>query len=100
MSWKKAMIRLREAGAPFVSPDLDVALDSPDGSVTRKQFRGAMQDMFIDAPEITLSGAIRGYFSTYGGPDMIKAFLKKYPWSHREQSSKMRGERAPKSARE
>jgi SprT-like family len=83
-TWKREMIRLREAGAPLVDPDLAVDLTDWDGTrVSRKHFRGVIEDMLIDVPDINLSGAIRGFIREEGGPTTISGFLRKYPWAPR-----------------
>jgi hypothetical protein len=84
MPWKREMIRLRNAGAPLMSPDSDVDLDDWDGSnVNRTHFRGVVQDVLVGAPDITLSEVIRHFIRNEGGPPTIKAFLKKFPWAAR-----------------
>lgn len=81
MTWKREMIRLREEGAPLVSPDLDVDTADWDGSrVSRTHFRRVIEDMLQDIPGITLSAAVRGFIREEGGPPTISGFLKKYPW--------------------
>jgi hypothetical protein len=97
MAWKREMIRLREAGAPLVSCDLNVDLTDWDGKrVSRQHFRGAIQDALIDAPNITLSVAVRWFVSSYGGARVrSRSFSGSTPG--REQFSKMRREQAPKS---
>lgn len=81
--WKKEMIRLREAGAPLVSPDLNVDLNDWDGTrVSQKQFRTLVQHALIDGTDMTLSAAIRWFISSVGGPKTIKEFRKKYPWEN------------------
>lgn len=35
----------------------------------------------MDAPEVTLSDAIRYFIFTEGGPTTIAAFLRRYPWA-------------------
>lgn len=83
MPWKKEMIRLRETGAPLALPDLNISLDDWDGKrVSRKHFRSVIQDALIDAPDTTLSAAIRWFASSVGGAKTISTeFRKKYPWA-------------------
>ena len=80
--WKREMIRLRSAGAPLTYTDLNIRLDSRSGEpITRRQFRASVQDVLIDASAITLSGAIRHFIQTEGGPPTIAGFLRKYLWA-------------------
>ena len=82
MPWKREMIRLREAGAPLVSTELNVELAVWDGTrVTRAHFRQVVQDALIDEPNISLSAAIRHFICTEGGPSTIQEFLRKFPWA-------------------
>jgi len=82
MTWKRDMIRLRLAGAPLANTDRVIRLDDGYGKpIGRKQFRCAMQDLFSDAPELSLSCALRHFIRTEGGPPTIAAFLWKYPWA-------------------
>jgi hypothetical protein len=81
MQWKKEMIRLREAGAPLVLPDLNVSLADWDGTrVRRKHFRNVLQDALIDGADFTLSEAIRWFLRNVGGAKNITEFRGKYPW--------------------
>ena len=82
MPWKKDMIRLRSARAPLANTDRVIRLDDGYGKpISRNQFRCSMQDLYLDAPELTLSGALRYFIRTEGGPPTIAAFLRKYPWA-------------------
>jgi hypothetical protein len=82
LSWKKAMIRLRMAGAPLASADLDVDPDDWDGlRVRRSHFRRVIQYVLTDVPDMTLSAAIRHFIYTEGGAATITEFLKKCPWA-------------------
>jgi hypothetical protein len=75
MTWKREMIRLREEGAPLVSPDLDVDTADWDGSrVSRTHFRRVIEDMLQDIPGITLSAAVRGFIREEGGTAHYKWF--------------------------
>jgi hypothetical protein len=79
--WKKEMIRLRKAGAPLASADRNISLDDWDAKrISRKHFRSVIQNALIDAPDMTLSAAIRWFVSSEGGPQTINEFRKKYPW--------------------
>lgn len=79
--WKEEMIRLREAGAPLSSAERKICSTTWDGKkVTRDHFRLVVQEVIADYPAITLSKALRHFSDIEGGPDTIKAFLKKYPW--------------------
>jgi hypothetical protein len=82
MAWKRMMIRLREAGAPFANADLDVAIGDWDGlHVARNHFRGVVQDTLMDAPDITFSDAVRHFIRCEGGAPTISAFVEKCPWA-------------------
>jgi len=99
MPWKREMIRLREAGAPLDGPDATVSLDDWDGvRVSQAHFRGAVQDVLGDCPECTLSQAIRHFISTYGGPETISLFLKRYPWA-RDVYRRLKRERTEYAAK-
>lgn len=77
MTWKKEMIRLREAGAPLCPPDSEVSLDDWSGEyVSQKHFRSVVQDVLIGAPDITLSQTITYLIHNEGGPRTVAAFLK------------------------
>jgi hypothetical protein len=82
-SWKAEMIRLRREGAPLIGPDGEVALEDWSGEfVGQKHFRSVVQDLLIDQPDITLSSAVRHFYSNVGGPGplSIARFRRKYPW--------------------
>jgi hypothetical protein len=82
MPWKKEMIRLRQAGAPLDSGDLNIDLDDWDGiRVSRTRFRRFVQDVLINAPDITHSDVIRHFIHREGGAPTITAFLNKCPWA-------------------
>jgi SprT-like family len=106
MPWKREMIRLREAGAPLVSSDLNVDLADWDGKrVSRQRFRGVIQDALMDAPNITSSVAVRWFVSSYGGAGSVAEFLRKYPWAgtvfkQEKKSSAEELERAAEFARQ
>ena len=82
MPWKREMIRLQEAGAPFATADLNVSLTDWSGeSLSRKRFRSGMQDVLIDLPDSTLYVAVRRFISSYGGARSVAELLRKYPWA-------------------
>lgn len=82
MSWKKEMIRLREAGAPLTQADLNVSLSDWDGvRVTKAHFRSFLEDLLSDIPGVTLSKAIWLFITNEGGPDSIAAFRRTYLWA-------------------
>jgi len=82
MLWKRQMIRLRSAGAPLSNTDRFIRLDDGAGRpISKKRFRGTMQDLLMDSPEMTLAGAIRYFIGTEGGSTTIAAFLRRYPWA-------------------
>jgi hypothetical protein len=93
MPWKRDMIRLRLAGAPLANTDRVIRLDDGYGKpISRKQFRCSMQDLFSDAPELSLSCALRHFIRTEGGPPTIAAFLRKYPWARTVFNAEKRGQ--------
>ena len=76
------MIRLRSAGAPLANTDRMIRLDDGYGKpISRNQFRCSMQDLFSDAPELSLSCAVRYFIRSESGPPTIAAFLRKSPWA-------------------
>ena len=78
MPWKRDMIRLRLADAPLANTDRVIRLDDGYGKpISRKQFRCSMQDLFSDAPELSLSCALKHFIRTEGGPPTVAAFLRK-----------------------
>ncbi len=80
--WNMEMIRLRSAAAPLANTDRIIRLDDGAGKpISKKLFRASMQDLLIDVPEVTLSGAIRYFIGTEGGSTTIAAFLRRYPWA-------------------
>ena len=83
MPWKREMIRLREAGAPLCATNCEVALDDRTRQcISKDHFRGEIEDILLDAPEITLHRAIRHFIYWEGGPETtIRGFLRRYPWA-------------------
>jgi hypothetical protein len=86
MPWEREMIRLREAGAPLVSPDLDVDLGDWYGHrVSRTRFRGETEDMLVacelNATELVLNDAVKNFIRNVGGAETVAEFRRKYPWA-------------------
>jgi len=84
MPWKKEMIRLREAGAPLSGSDRIVSLNDRNGrAISKKLFRGVMEDPLLDVPTVNLNQAIKWFIHEQGAPPehTIKGFLKRYPWA-------------------
>jgi SprT-like family len=79
--WQGEMIRLREAGAPIDAADLDVESEWDGLKLSKKRFRGAVQDFLMDRPDITPSQAIKHFIWSYGGAGTVTEFLKNYSWA-------------------
>lgn len=81
-SWKKEMIKLREAGSPLMGANATVKLDeSNDTRISRRQFRATIDYILMDIPTITLPRAIRQFICTYGGAKSVSDFNRRYPWA-------------------
>ena len=84
MPWKREMIRLREAGAPLMEPDMGISLDDWDGiRVTKQIFQRRVEDIQC-APSslnLTLSNVIEDFIRNYGGARTVAEFKRKCPWA-------------------
>jgi hypothetical protein len=80
MRWKNEMVRLREAGAPLASSDLE-RLSDPASPVTREGFSAECSHVLGAQPDATLSQVVRWFISNSGSPTTtINGFKHRYPW--------------------